>query len=83
MHIQTLLGSSELLAPQPLGNQLYATVTPMRSPSGAFLQSSVDLGISVLHEKHFHFSVILSFHKEKLGIWKERRMLRNSSRYKF
>lgn len=79
--IQTLFGSSEMLTAQPLGNQLYATVTPSSSPSGPFLQSSVNLGISELQKKHFHFSVIISLHKEKLGIiWKERRMLRNSPR---
>lgn len=79
--IQTLLGSSELWFPQPLGNQLHSTAALSCSPSGTFLQSSVDSGISVLHKKLFYFSAIISLHKEKLGIfWKERRILRNSFR---
>lgn len=58
---------------------MYATAAPSCSPSGTFLQYSVDSGISVLHKKLFHFSAIIALHKEKPGIfWKERRMLRNS-----
>lgn len=74
--IQTLLRSSELWFPQALGDQLYAAVAPSCSPSGTFLQPFVDSGISVLHKKLYHFSAIISLHKEKLRIfWKERRML--------